>query len=150
MQQDIDVEAMNAVTVGVNLPRATPDPRLKISSAESASDALRLVRLLDAELLVTAATLPDGDPLQMIRKLRRARPWQKWVLASDELSAAEEIEARTLGVSAIVGAQPDVASLLSIASTVRRARLQCGLGRSLHLRGMIRNQAAVARVALPD
>lgn len=121
-----DADAMNAVTLGVNVVRDRLSEKLNIAIAESASDALRLVRLLDAELLVTAARLPDAEPLQMIRRLRIARPWQKWVLATDYLSKAAEIEARSLGVTAIFGARPDVESLLTIASAIRTARLMQG------------------------
>ncbi len=121
---DIATESCSAVTVGVETPAMRDDARLRLCSAESGAAALRLVRCLDADLLVTGMHLLDASPWQMIRWLRIARPWQKWALAADELTDAQEIEARSLGVVAILGATPTFESLLMLASKIRNARLE--------------------------
>lgn len=152
---DIATESCTAVTVGIETPTFPPampdDARLRICSAESAAAALRLVRSLDADLLVTGMHLPDASPWQMVRRLRLARPWQKWALAAGALSDAQEIEARSLGVIAILGETPTVESLLMLASTIRNARIERNAQRRISSRPLIRrrmNEQAISQEAL--
>lgn len=121
---NIATDSCSAVTVGIETPPLPDDARLRICSVKSAAEALRMVRKLDADLLVTGMQLPDASPWQMIRRLRIARPWQKWALTADALTTAQEIEARSLGVVAILGETPTVESLLMLASTIRDARVK--------------------------
>jgi hypothetical protein len=122
VQPDACADRLTAVTVGVTVSGMSAGAPLRIVSALDASSALRLVRNNNADLLVTGMRIGNEAPWSMIRRLRIARPWQHWALAADELSDADEIEARSLRVSAILGSAPDISALLALAESITGAR----------------------------
>lgn len=77
----------------------------EVLDVESAADARRTLRLLAIDLLVVNADLPDEPFWSFVQRIRRARPQLAWILVG-EVSDADEVRARCLGVLTILG--PDV------------------------------------------
>jgi hypothetical protein len=84
--------------------------------ADSGKKALELLRMLRFDLLVTGDHLPDMPVGQLIRRVRVAWPWQKWAMVGSELTAQDEIAARSLGAMAVFDAPPDWDAISSLAS----------------------------------
>lgn len=70
-------------------------------SANSARQAIDLLRMLRFDLLITGKDLPDMPVFSFVSKVKSAWPWQKWALVSSDLTATEEVIVRTLGVTRI-------------------------------------------------
>src|SRR5688572_18485724 len=105
----------------VCLPDAGPT-ELPMWRAASAAEALAIVRLSRVDLLLTGLALPDMSPWQFVRRVRAAANAPRWALVAAELSAAEEIEARSLGAVAVLEQTPHADDLLGLLARVRTPR----------------------------
>ncbi len=102
----------------------SPEPRTAASSIDwrevcLAGDALELMKSHEFALVVVAAHPPDMPAWMLVRSIRTAWPWQKWIAAGIVHSQQDEVEARSLGVLRILDQLPGVAELGSVISRVR-------------------------------
>jgi DNA-binding response OmpR family regulator len=88
--------------------------------ADSAQEALSILRLSHVDLLLTGLALPDMSPWQFLRRVRASADAPRWALIAAELSPADEIVARSLGAVAVLEQVPDTYDLLALLARVRR------------------------------
>lgn len=119
----------NVLAVGArlaNLARAkvvgdTSDASL--SHVETARDALALLRVVPFDLVAIGDEIGDAAAVEFARRLVRAKPWQKWLMVSDEeLSDADEATLRSLGATAILGGPDAWHEVVKVAQRLRRSR----------------------------
>lgn len=82
--------------------------------------AIELMRLMQFDLLVVGRNIPDMPVWQFVHRVRMTRPWQRWALATDQLTAHEEVTARSLGVIGIFKETTDWPELVQVAESIRR------------------------------
>lgn len=126
-----DLDTPNVLAVGArlaNLARAkavgdVAGHRASISEVNGAREALALVRTMPFDLVAVGNALCDATATEFAEKLRRAKPWQKWLMVSDEaLSAPEEAEMRALGAIAILDGPDAWRDVLDVARRLRLKR----------------------------
>jgi len=71
--------------------------------AHSGPEVRRLVRMLDAEVVILDADLPEESGWLTCDKLTREQPFAKVILVSDNLSPRNQELAAFVGASALVG-----------------------------------------------
>jgi hypothetical protein len=76
--------------------------------------------LMQFDLLVVGPNIADMQLWQFVQRVRMTRPWQRWALMSDQLTAQEEVTARSLGVIGIFKEKTDWPELLHVAESIRR------------------------------
>lgn len=110
------------LTVCVPDAQATPDASATpVWRAHSAREALAMLRMARVDLLLTGLRLPDMSPWQLIRRVRGLSCPPRWALvATADLTPAEEIEARSLGAVAVVERMPSGEALDELLARARR------------------------------
>ena len=111
----------------VCVPDAEPDADARAGAtapqwrAGSAAEALAMLRMARVDLLLTGLRLPDMNVWQLIRRVRALSSAPRWALvASADLSAAEEIQARSLGAIAVLERMPAGDALDELLARARR------------------------------
>ena len=112
----------------VCVPDAEPDADARAGAtapqwrAGSAAEALAMLRMARVDLLLTGLRLPDMNVWQLIRRVRALSSAPRWALvASADLSAADEIQARSLGAIAVLEQMPTGDALDELLARARRA-----------------------------
>jgi DNA-binding NarL/FixJ family response regulator len=113
-------ETCEPAVLGVCLENTLDAPFTSFLHADSARRAIELLRLMRFDLLLTSDRLPDMPLSTFINRVKRAWPWQRWVLVADEVGHRQELLARTLGVTAILDTRLNWEQLLEIAEHLRR------------------------------
>lgn len=104
----------------VCLPDAGPTDQ-PLFRANSAAQALSILRLARVDLLLSGLDVPDMSPWQFIRRVRALASAPRWALvASSALSSGDEIQARSLGAIAVLEQMPHAAALDALLHRVRR------------------------------
>lgn len=93
-----------------------------VSVVETARDAIGLLSMITVDLVMIDRILPDMTAWDLARTLRSARPWQLWALVGSELSADDEVRARSLGATGVFDGRPTRPMLSEIAGSLRRRR----------------------------
>ena len=126
-----DWDTPNVLAVGArlaNLARAkavgdVAEHRASISEVDGAREALALVRVMPFDLVAVGNGLCDATATEFAQKLRRAKPWQKWLMVSDEaLGVDEEAELRQLGAIAVLDGPEAWRDVLEVARRLRLKR----------------------------
>jgi CheY-like chemotaxis protein len=110
------------LTVCVPDTQAADASATPVWRAHSAREALAMLRMARVDLLLTGLRLPDMSPWQLIRRMRGLSCPPRWALvATADLTAAEEIEARSLGAIAVIERMPSGGALDELLARARRA-----------------------------
>ena len=104
----------------VCLPDAGP-MQLPLWRANSAAEALAILRLSRVDLLLSSLDVPDMSPWQLIRRVRASACAPRWALVASALSTADEIQARSLGAIAVLEQTPSGDALDALLARVRPA-----------------------------
>lgn len=112
-------QCARVLLVSVPAPRDVAEG-LSLRSTATAAGAAAEMRAHRFDLLVVSTELPDLPVWTLLRRVRAARPSQKWALASDVIVDREEIEARSLGALAILPGRPTAAQLAALAASLRK------------------------------
>jgi DNA-binding response OmpR family regulator len=112
-----ELEQAALLAVGVDAKESLA-PEVLI--AATGKRAIELMRLMQFDLLVVGPNIVDMPLWQFVQRVRMTRPWQRWALATDQLSAQEEVTARSLGVIGIFKEKTDWPELLHVAESIRR------------------------------
>ncbi|HEX6960939.1 MAG TPA: hypothetical protein VF175_03675 [Lacipirellula sp.] len=83
-----------------------PSSAVDIYVARSMREALATIRLVSFDLIVAGLDDPAIDVWTLMDRVAAAWPQQRWVLASPEITAEEEILARSLGAVMVLSAVP--------------------------------------------
>jgi len=121
------LEPLSLLAVGMqSLPEESREIDVRV--AGSAKETIAMMRLFDFDLLLAGNLIPDMSVWSMIRRIRSVHSDQRWALVSDNLSPADEIQARGLGVLAIFDTTPDCIRLCQLAGSLLNRR-PASLGR---------------------
>lgn len=112
-----ELEQAALLAVGVDAKESLA-PEVLI--AATGKRAIELMRLMQFDLLVVGPNIADMPLWQFVQRVRMTRPWQRWALMSDQLTAQEEVTARSLGVIGIFKEKTDWPELLHVAESIRR------------------------------
>jgi DNA-binding response OmpR family regulator len=80
--------------------------------------------MITVDLVMIDRILPDMTAWDLAGTLRSARPWQLWALVGSELSADDEVRARSLGATGVFDGRPTRPMLSEIAKSLRRRRIR--------------------------
>jgi hypothetical protein len=102
----VALEQASILAVGVDDAQLTPSTHslVDVTSVDSATKALELMRLLRFDLLLVGLRVDRPPPWDFVRRMRARWPDQKWLLAANdasEISPVNEIVARSLGATCI-------------------------------------------------
>jgi CheY-like chemotaxis protein len=126
-----DQDTPNVLAVGAklaNLARAkvvgdVAGHRASFAEVAGAKEALALVRTMPFDLVAVGTELTDATAIEFATRLRRAKPWQKWLMVSDEaLDAEDEAEIRSLGAVAILDGPDAWRDVVEVARRLRLSR----------------------------
>jgi DNA-binding response OmpR family regulator len=112
-----ELEQAALLAVGVD---AKENLAAEVLIAATGRRAIELMRLMQFDLLVVAPNIADMPLWQFVQRVRMTRPWQRWALATDQLTPQEEVTARSLGVIGIFKEKTDWPELLHVAESIRR------------------------------
>jgi DNA-binding response OmpR family regulator len=112
-----ELEQAALLAVGVDVKESLAP---EVLLAVTARRAIELMRLMQFDLLVVGRNMTDMSLWQFVQRVRMTRPWQRWALATDELTPQEEVTARSLGVIGIFKEKSDWAEILHVAQSIRR------------------------------
>ena len=112
----------NVLIVGMSEVPSKADA-LVCYTARSGREAIEMLRMFSFDLLLIGdCPLTDISSSDLIRKVRKASPWQRWAKYAPHCSKSEEREARSLGVTCIFHTMPTQAALCRLAKAARRVR----------------------------
>lgn len=126
-----EVDTPNVLAVGARLANLARAKAVRDVSAEQTSlaevgtarEALSLLRVVPFDLVAVGDDMSDATVLQFARRLRQAKPWQKWLVVSDAaMESDEEVMLRTLGAIAILDGPDAWQEVVNVARRLRRAR----------------------------
>lgn len=119
----------NVLAVGArlaNLARAESVGDVSQASlfqVETAREALALLRVVPFDVVAVGDGIGDVTAVEFAQRLHRAKPWQKWLLVSDEtLDARDEMTLRSLGAIAILDGPDAWHEVVKVARRLRRSR----------------------------
>lgn len=121
----------NVLAVGAklaNLARAkavgeVSGNRASLAEVDGAREALALLRVVPFDLVAVGTALSDVSASEFAERLQRAKPWQKWLMVSDEaLSVEDEAELRSLGALAILDGPDAWRDVVEVARRLRSKR----------------------------
>ncbi len=87
---------------------------------ESESQALEIMRMFHVDLLLVSLNACDVDIWNLLQKVKTLTLSTKWALLCHDLTAEQELRARTLGVIRIYYAIPDATELFDLAFSIRK------------------------------
>jgi hypothetical protein len=91
------------------------DERVSVTDTATARETMAALRLMQFDLMVTQTAL-QGEPVwELARKVRAMRPRMRWMLLAPDLTAREETQARSLGVTRIVDSALTYQDLIQMA-----------------------------------
>jgi len=102
------------------LPTGSKPEALSFCATDSAQKSLEMMRLMRFDLVLVSPSIPDASLWTLLGKVKAGCYWQKWALVTDTLSERDELKARMLGCTAILGATPDWQQLDAMVNTLRR------------------------------
>ena len=109
------LEQYSLLTIGLpTFSIESSDIRMRI--AGTGREVLAMSRVLNFDLLMTGAAIPDMSVWSLIQRIRRQSNNQKWVLVAPELTPEDQIKAWSLGVLAIFDQPPESADLEQVLS----------------------------------
>lgn len=89
-------------------------------TANSIREATAIARLMTFDLLLVGLANPTLDAWALVRQVRSAWPQQRWVLIERQITAEQEVIARSLGVLLILHELPETEWISSFAESLRR------------------------------
>jgi len=92
-------------------------------TANSIREATAITRLMSFDLLLVGLANPTLDVWRLVRSVRLAWPQQRWVLIERQVTAEQEVIARSLGVLLILHELPEAEWIGSFAESLRRREL---------------------------
>jgi hypothetical protein len=94
--------------------------RASLAEVDGAREAMLLLRAVPFDLVAVGTSLSDASATEFAAKLQRAKPWQKWLMVSDEaLSAEDETTLRSLGALAILDGPDAWRDVVEVARKLR-------------------------------
>ncbi len=87
---------------------------------ESESQALEIMRMFHVDLLLVSLNACDVDMWNLLQKVMTLTLSTKWALLCHNLTAEQELRARTLGVMRIYYRVPDAAELFDLAISIKQ------------------------------
>lgn len=132
--------------------------QVEMHRVDSARAAIELLRMVDFDLLLVGSDVTDGSPMDCVKRIRAARPRQRWALVGTEITDEDEIAARTMGATCVLDAPPSDERLAEIlgaprrrtASVARRGAAATFLGAMVATMGLIGMSASTASASLVD
>ena len=121
----------NVLAVGARLAnlaraKATGDvsgDRASVAEVDGARAALAVLRVIPFDLVAVSTSLCDASAAEFVERLRQVKPWQKWLMVSDEaLTAEDEATLRTLGAVAILDGPDAWREVVAVARKLRQKR----------------------------
>jgi hypothetical protein len=107
------------LAIGVaNPPRRTS--LLDVYSATSLREAVSTIRLVCIDLMVVGLDDPVVNSWDLLQRILTVWPQQRWLLAAQDISAEEEIFARSLGALLILHGMPREEWLADYATSLRQ------------------------------
>lgn len=103
----------------VTPPANEPPADLRVQLASDSPSLLAALRASRIDLILLGVDLPDMPWPALMRRVRAARPQQKWALVAPSIEPSQEIQARALGALALLECVPDYSTILNI---VQRGR----------------------------
>ena len=101
------------------------------SRAESASEALGMLRLLRFHLLIASLDVPDMRPWELFLKAKRAQARLQCVLLDERLTLEDEQRVRQVGAGAFPSSDPAIyAALVRPSARIVHATSQQGPARA--------------------
>jgi DNA-binding NtrC family response regulator len=102
------------LSVGVELPPESSE-LIEVRAAFTGRETIGILRACKVDLLLAGRAISDMSLWKLIERIRAARPQQKWALADSQITAEEEIRARSLGAMFVCNVIPDCARLHELA-----------------------------------
>lgn len=126
-----ELDTPNVLAVGArlaNLARAKAvgelsGHRASLAEVDGGREAMALLRVVPFDLVAVGTTLNDVSATEFAEKLQRFKPWQKWLMVSDEaLDAEDEAAFRSLGAVAVLDGPDAWRDVMEVARKLRRSR----------------------------
>ncbi len=92
-------------------------------TVSSIREATAITRLMSFDLLLVGLANPTLDVWTLVRRVLAAWPRQRWVLIDRQVTAEQEIVARSLGALLVLHELPSEAWLEDIVASLRRRNL---------------------------
>ncbi|HVT91045.1 MAG TPA: hypothetical protein VHD56_19485 [Tepidisphaeraceae bacterium] len=92
--------------------------------AESARQTIAMMRISHFDLLLAGRKIPDAPVWSLIGRIRSSWPEQRWVLIAEDITSAEEIQARSLGALMVIDRSIENDCLDQLAVSLRRRRTE--------------------------
>jgi hypothetical protein len=124
----------NLLAIGYNGCHASSTV-LDIYTASTLREAIATIRLICIDLLLVGLDDPRLDVWNFIERVLAACPDLRWLLISERATAADEIQARSLGALMMLHELPEEAWLADFAASLRQRDL------SKHLRTLLATNA---------
>jgi DNA-binding response OmpR family regulator len=99
---------------------------LDVYTATTLGEAIATIRLICFDLLLVGLENPKLDVWSLIERVLAAWPQQRWILTSSRVTAADEVQARSLGALMVLSQLPDETWLADFVASLRLRDLSRG------------------------